>query len=80
MAESYLKRYIWTNILHNVQQLTNINKNIERKAYLSHRGSFPLFKRGSSRLLIQKRRPLDNSEDKRVGGVVKKREVGLKIL
>ena len=67
-TKSYLKKPMWANIRHNVQQLTNIQystKMYNRRPILSHSGSLHPFQKGKLKSCHTKRRPLDNSEGKR---------------
>ena len=67
-TKSYLKKPMWANIRHNVQQLTNTQystKMYNRRPILSHSGSLHPFQKGKLKSSHTKRRPLDNSEGKR---------------
>ena len=70
-TKSYLKKHMWANIRHNVQQLTNIQystKMYNKGPILSHSGGLHPFQKGKLKSSHTKRRPLDNSEGKMGNG------------
>ena len=67
-TKSYLKKHMWANIRHNVQQLTNIQystRMYNRGPILSLSGGLHPFQKRKLKSSHTKRRSLDNPEGKR---------------
>ena len=67
-TKSYLKKHMWANIRHNVQQLTNIQystRMYNRGPILSLSGGLHPFQKRKLKSSHTKRRSFDNSEGKR---------------